>query len=80
MQCIFCGGKTESRLVTFIYDEDDDYFFIKNVPAEVCVECGEKTFSPKVTEALTQIAKRKKGPAYTVNVPVFEYSDDVTTP
>jgi len=66
--------------VTFIYDEDENYFFIKNVPAEVCVDCGEKTFSPEVTETLTQIAKRKRSPAYTVNVPVFEYSNETATP
>jgi hypothetical protein len=29
MKCVFCGGKLESRNVTFIYDYDDDYFLLK---------------------------------------------------
>ncbi len=74
MQCVFCGGKTEARKATFVCDEDGDYFFSENVPAEVCTQCGEKTFSPEVTDVLLQLAKRKLKPARRVEVPVFEYS------
>ena len=49
MKCVFCGGRAESQKVTFVYDYDNDYFFIENVPAEVCVQCGEKTYSPEVS-------------------------------
>ena len=75
MQCIFCGGKIESRRVTFVYDYDNDYFLIENVPAEVCMQCGEKTYSPEVTDDLTHLAKKRLKPARTVQVPVFDYAD-----
>ena len=74
MKCAFCGGKLEHRKVTFVYDYDQDYFLIENVPAEVCVQCGEKTYSPKVTDDLIHLAKQRLKPARTVNVPVFDYA------
>lgn len=77
MKCVYCGGKIEARKVTFIYDEDGDYFFIENVPAEVCTQCGEKTYSPKVTDELIRLAKRKLAPARKIEVPVFDYAVQV---
>ncbi|MBN1626979.1 MAG: YgiT-type zinc finger protein, partial [Deltaproteobacteria bacterium] len=32
------------------YGKGEDIFVIENVPAEVCVKCGEKTYSPEVTD------------------------------
>lgn len=77
MKCVFCGGKIETRTVTFIYDYDDDYFFIENVPAEVCVQCGEKTYSPEVTDELIHLAQKELKPVRTIQVPVFEYAGQV---
>lgn len=77
MKCVYCGGKIEARKVTFIGDEDGDYFFVENVPAEVCTQCGEKTYSPKVTDELIRLAKRKLAPARKIEVPVFDYAVQV---
>ncbi|MBW1615652.1 MAG: type II toxin-antitoxin system MqsA family antitoxin [Deltaproteobacteria bacterium] len=74
MQCVFCGGKVKAQKVTFIYDNKNDYFFIKNAPAEVCVQCGEKTYSPEVADKLIRLAKKKLLPVKTIRVPVFEYA------
>ena len=74
MRCVFCGGKTESRKATFVYDYDDDYFLIENVPAEVCLQCGEKTYDPNVADDLINLSKKRLKPARTVNVPVFDYA------
>jgi YgiT-type zinc finger domain-containing protein len=74
MRCIFCGGKIESRKSTFVYDYDDEYFMIENVPAEVCLQCGEKTYSPEVTDDLINLSKKRFKPAKTIQVPVFDYA------
>lgn len=79
MKCIFCGGKVESRKVTFVYDYDNDYFLIENVPSEVCVQCGEKTYTPKVTDDLIRLAKKNLKPAKTVQVPVFDYTSQAVS-
>ena len=75
MKCVFCGGQVEPRKVTFTYDHDGDYFLIENVPAEVCVQCGEKTYSPMVTDELVRLARKKLKPAKTVLVPIFDYAN-----
>jgi HTH-type transcriptional regulator / antitoxin MqsA len=73
MKCVFCGGKVEKKKVTFLYDEDDKYILVANVPAEVCTKCGEKMYSPQVTDELLRFAKRRSKPVKTIQVPVFEF-------
>ncbi|MFQ5640889.1 MAG: type II toxin-antitoxin system MqsA family antitoxin [bacterium] len=62
MKCVLCGGRIEFRKITFVYDNDKDYFLIENVPAEVCVQCGEKSYTPEVTDVLIRLAKKKLNP------------------
>lgn len=59
MNCVYCGGKIESKRVTFVYDYDNNYFLVENVPAEVCTQCREKTYSPEVTDDLIRLAQKK---------------------
>lgn len=73
MKCVFCGGKVVKKRVTFSYEEDSKYLLVKNVPAEVCTKCGEKTYSPEVTDELLRFAKEQFKPVKTIKVPVFDY-------
>ena len=75
MKCVFCGGKVEKRKATFSYEEDDKYLFVENVPAEICTKCGEKTYSPEVTNYLLRFAKDDFKPAKTIVVPVFDFAE-----
>ena len=75
MRCVFCGGEVEKRLVTFSYEGDDKYLLVENVPAEVCAKCGEKTYSPQVTDELLRFAKEEFKPAKTIEVPVFDFAE-----
>lgn len=72
MKCAFCGGKVEKKRVTFSYEKADKFLLVENVPAEVCAKCGEKTYSPEVTDELLRFAKAK--PKKTVQVPVFDFA------
>jgi YgiT-type zinc finger domain-containing protein len=74
MKCVFCGGRVVKKRVTFSYEEDSKYLLVKNVPAEVCTKCGEKTYSPEVTDDLLRFAKEKFKPVKTIKVPVFDYT------
>lgn len=73
MQCIFCGGKLEKRMVTFSYEEGGKYLLVENVPAEVCLKCGEKTYSPEVTDELLKFAREEFRPVKKVEVPIFDF-------
>lgn len=73
-KCVFCGGNVEKEMVTFTYEEDDKYLFVEHVPAEVCTRCGEKMYSPKVTDELLKYAKAEFKPVKTIKVPVFDFA------
>jgi YgiT-type zinc finger domain-containing protein len=74
MRCVFCGGETKKMSVTFSYEEEDKHFLVENVPAEVCERCGEKTYSPEVTDELLKFAKKQFRPIRKVEVPVFDFT------
>ena len=75
MKCVFCGGKVEKTVVTFSYEEGDKYLFVENVPAEVCTKCGERTYSPEVTEELLRFARDEFKPVKIMKVPVFDFAE-----
>ena len=81
MECAFCGGELKKTTVTFSYEEDDTYIFVEHVPAEVCPQCGEKLYTPEVTEALLKIAGEPIKPAKFIQVPVYDFTQKtVDTP
>ncbi len=75
MKCVFCGGMLEENVVTFTYEEGDKYLFIEHVPALVCNKCGERIYSPEVTDKLLKFAKDEFMPVKTVEVPVFDFAE-----
>jgi len=79
LNCVLCGGKIEIKKVTFVYDYDDNYFLIENVPAEVCIQCGEKTYDPEVTDVLLHVSKKSITPSKTIEIPVFDYSSQTVS-
>ena len=74
-KCIYCGRAVENKIVTFVYEEEGRRLFVEHVPAEVCTICGERTFSPEVTDDLLAFAKNKFKPVKTVAVPVFDFTE-----
>ena len=73
MKCLFCGGKVEQKVITFSYEEDDNYLLVENVPASVCTKCGEKMYSPEVTDELLKFTRAEFKPRKIVQVPVFDF-------
>jgi len=75
MKCVFCGGETKKMTVTFTYEEENKYFLVEHVPADVCERCGEKVYSPAVTDELLKFAKDKFKPTKKLEVPVFDFAE-----
>lgn len=67
MKCVFCGGETEPKMVTFSYEEGDKFLLVEHVPAEVCTRCREKPIPPEVTDHLLEIARLKYTPVKTIS-------------
>ena len=74
MTCFFCKGQTEERLTKYIVDLGNCVVIVKNVPARVCTQCGEATFSNDVVEKLEKIVNTVRQNIMS-EVAIFEYRD-----
>ena len=75
--CYFCKGKTEIRNVNVDFRWKDKLFVVKNVPVEVCTQCGERYYSAEISKKLDDFVKKqsesKIRPQDTIQVPVFHW-------
>jgi YgiT-type zinc finger domain-containing protein len=60
--------------VNYILELDGKFIIIENVPARVCLETGERYFSPDTVERLQQIAWDQRKPKRVIETPVFEFA------
>jgi YgiT-type zinc finger domain-containing protein len=59
--------------VNYVLEMDGKFIIVQNVPARVCVETGERLFSPETVERLQQMIWEQKEPSRKIEVPVFEF-------
>jgi YgiT-type zinc finger domain-containing protein len=57
MKCLLCSGEMEKSTVSYTVDRKGYHLFIKNIPAYVCSQCGEKYFMEKETKAIQNMIK-----------------------
>ena len=60
MSCFFCKGKTVEKTTKFIVDLGPCVVIVKNVPALVCQQCGEASYSNDVAQKLEKIVEAVK--------------------
>ena len=60
--------------VTYTLELDGKFVVIENVPARVCLETGERLFSPETVERLQQTVWEQKEPVRVIETPVFEFA------
>jgi len=60
--------------VTYTLEFEGKFIIVEHVPARVCLETGEKFFSPETVEHLQQMIWRQEKPARVIEAPVFEYA------
>ena len=59
MQCVICRhGATQPGTVTVNLEQCATVIVIKDVPAEVCSQCGECYLDEKTTRHVTNMAKQ----------------------
>ena len=64
MKCAICKhGETQPGRVTVVLERDETTLLFKNVPADICENCGEEYVSSEVNSKLLQMANEaaKKG-------------------
>jgi YgiT-type zinc finger domain-containing protein len=75
-KCFFCKARVIQQQVTFDYRWGDSLVVIKDVPAGVCQQCGEKYLTSGVYKELEKLAKSKSHlmGKMTVEILAFEES------
>ncbi len=61
--CPICGGVRESGSTTFTVDYKSGVLVVRNVPAEVCSQCGEDWIADDIAtklQSVTEIARSEK--------------------
>ncbi len=74
-RCFFCGGKTELRRVTAHNWWGDKLALVENVPAWVCVNCGEPYFAAETCKLMDRMRSAPPPARRTMHVPVYTLSD-----
>jgi YgiT-type zinc finger domain-containing protein len=74
-KCPICGGTIEKGTTTYTADLDFGLVVVRQVPAEVCNQCGEEWIDPEVASKLenTIDQAREKG----AEIEVFSYEKKV---
>jgi YgiT-type zinc finger domain-containing protein len=55
MKCFLCKGKLADKTSTFMADLETGIVIIKNVPSQVCEQCGEISYGGDVARQLEKI-------------------------
>jgi YgiT-type zinc finger domain-containing protein len=59
MKCVICkNGQTESGFTSVTLEREGMLFVVKQVPAQVCSNCGEAYLNEKTTSAILGMAQK----------------------
>jgi len=76
-KCYFCKGKTKIKNIDIDFRWRDKLYVVKNVPVEVCSQCGERYYSAKISKKLDNLIKKQESskirPQQVIEVPVFNW-------
>ena len=70
-ECPFCKAPVEDKRIEHVHRWNGKLFILRNVPAEVCTQCGETFFGPDALRAMDSVVTRERSPEDHVSVPVF---------
>ena len=73
-KCELCGCEAvRQENVDEIFHVQDCYLLVEQIPAMVCRQCGEKTFSAETAESIRLILHDHRKPPRSVALEVFAF-------
>lgn len=75
MSCFMCKGSLENKATTFMVEIDKCIIIIKNVPSQVCKQCGEISYSNEVAKQIEKIVNKVKNSI--TEITVINYTEKV---
>ena len=74
-QCHVCGSHSfHSEFVDEVFNIDGALLLVEAIPAKVCVQCGEPTFSHETTERIRRMVHGDAQPVRSLNLPVYAFA------
>ena len=61
MHCLYCKGTLKDSTSIFTLELDGCIVIVKNVPAHVCRQCGEASFSDEIYRRLEKVIDQLRG-------------------
>jgi YgiT-type zinc finger domain-containing protein len=77
MKCPECGGRFDKKLITHYQPWGEDIYRFENVPALVCVQCGEVFLEAEISQKIDEIISSKHTPIRYDKLPVFTLEAEV---
>ncbi len=69
MKCAICrNGMTENGYTTVLLEKDYTTLVFKNVPAQICSNCGEEYVSSEINRAILSRAREESGRGITLEM------------
>ena len=75
MKCFMCKGSLHDKPTTFMVDIDKCIVVVKNVPSQVCRQCGEASYVTNVAKQLEDIVNSLR--TSMTEIAVVSYADKV---
>lgn len=66
--------KIVEEKVNYTLKINGKFIIIENLPARVCVETGERFFSPEIVEILQQMIWEERRPNRLIEIPVCDFT------
>ncbi|MCC6730130.1 MAG: hypothetical protein IT208_12400 [Chthonomonadales bacterium] len=71
--CASCGGRCEERHITLSLPRSASGLAVfRNVPADVCLACGEPNFTVGTTARLMAVVRSDEPPGEVAMVPIYD--------
>lgn len=70
-RCCFCKGREQRKVIRHVHQWGEKIFLFKNVPAEVCTQCGETYFGPEALEKMDKVVASLPEPEEVTQVRVY---------
>lgn len=75
MNCFMCKGTLEDKNTTFMVELNNCIIIIKNVPSQVCKQCGEVSYSNEVAKQIEKLISSVKNSI--TEITVINYTKQV---
>ena len=74
-KCYFCGAKIKDEAVQVDFWWGEKLIIFKEVPAEVCQQCGEKFFDAKIYKEMERMSRAEAKPSKSITVNVIDFKE-----